>query len=230
MDVIKSHLKAASALNEIKKEVIGLLGNKSITEKKVLKFILRGYKKKGLKTEGKPAVIISFGKNTSSIHHFPKNIKLKNGPVMLDLWAKEKNGCFADFTFMLYKGKPDKEFMKYFAILVKARDKSLKFIKSCLSGKYLPTYFEIDSIARAHLAENRMGYAFQHRIGHSLGKKVHAGGKKEYYERLKLNVPYTLEPGIYFKGKYGIRIENDFWIDSKFRLHLENVQSKLIII
>jgi Xaa-Pro aminopeptidase len=79
------------------------------------------------------------------------------------------------------------------------------------------------------LAEKRLGYAFQHRIGHGLGKKVHDGTKKEYYERIKLNKPYTIEPGIYLK-EFGIRLENDFWIDEKFKMHTTEIQNKLILI
>jgi Xaa-Pro aminopeptidase len=146
---------------------------------------------------------------------------------MLDMWAKHKNGCFADLTWIVYKGKADKEFLKCFALLVNSRNKAIQFLKSCLKDKYLPTYFEVDAVARAYLAEKRLGYAFRHRIGHRLGNKVHASSRKEYYERLKLNTPYTIEPGIYLKD-FGIRLENDFWIDSKFKMHTKNVQNKLI--
>jgi Xaa-Pro aminopeptidase len=224
--MLDKHRKAAAELNEIKDLVIEKL-KENASEKQAADFILKEYKKMGLKSSDRPPVIVAFGKSTSDVHHFPKNIGIKKGPIMLDMWAKHKNGCFADLTWMFYKGKADKNFLKDFTLLVKARNKAIQFLNRCLRDKYLPAYFEVDSIARAYLAEHRLGYAFKHRIGHKLGKKVHAGSKKEYYERLKLNMPYTLEPGIYMEN-WGIRLENDFWIDSKFKLHTKNVQNRLI--
>jgi len=226
--MLNKHRKAAAELNEIRNLVLKKL-KEDLTEKQLSLFILNEYKKRGLKPSGKPKVIVSFGKNTAEIHHFPKNIRINKGPIMLDMWAKHKNGWFADLTWMIYKGKADKEFLRCFDLLVKARNKAIQFLKSCLKDKYLPTYFEVDAISRAYLAEHRLGYAFKHRIGHKLGKKVHAGSRKEYYERLKTGQPYTIEPGIYLKD-FGIRLENDFWIDSKFKMHIKNVQNKLISI
>ena len=225
--MLDKHRKAAEELNEIKDLLLQKLKSK-ITEKQAANFILEEYKKRGLKPSDRPPVIVAAGKSTADIHHFPKNIQI-NGPIMIDMWAKHKNGCFADLTWMIYKGKVDKEFMKDFTLLVNSRNKAIQFLNSCLKDGYLPTYFEVDAVSRAYLAEHRLGYAFRHRIGHKLGTKVHAGNRKEYYERLKLNTPYTIEPGIYLKN-WGIRLENDFWIDSKFKIHLKNVQNKLISI
>ena len=225
---IKSHILAAKELNEVKNLAINLI-KEGRTERQIVEFIIKEYNKRGLKTMAKPKAIVSFAKNTSEIHHFPKSHKIKHGPIMLDIWAKQPNGCFADLTWMFYKGKPDKKFIFCFNEIVKARNKALNFLKNCLKDKYLPTMFEIDAISRAYLAEKRLGYAFRHRIGHMLGKKVHAGGRKEYYERLKLNTPYTIEPGIYMEN-FGVRLENDFWIDEKLRIHMTKIQNKLIII
>jgi len=227
--LIKKHIKSVKELNEIEKLCLQKLKEKT-TEKEISSFILKEYQKRGLKTENIPRVIVSFGKSTAEIHHFPKSFGLKEGPIMLDLWAKQKGGCYADLTWMFYKGNPDKKFIYCFNELIKSRNSAMNFIKRCLKDKYLPTMFEIDSIARAYLAEKHLGYAFQHRIGHSLGGKVHDGGKKEYSNRVQVGKPYALEPGIYFKGKFGIRLENDFWIDSNLKLHVTKLQNKLILI
>jgi len=224
--MIKEHIKAVNALNEIKCDVINLI-KENKTEKQIVNYILNEYKRRKLKTKDKP--IVSFGKNTSEMHHSSKNQKIKNGPIMLDIWAKSGD-CFADLTWMFYKGKPDEKFIYCFNELVKARNKAIIFIKNCLKERYLPTMVEIDSISRSYLAEKKLGFAFLHRVGHALGKKVHADNKKGYYKRLMINRPYTLEPGIYFENKFGIRLENDFWIDGDFKLHTTEIQSRLIII
>ena len=230
---LDKHAEAVNTLNSIKDRVLETLKEKRCSEKQISDIIFKEYRKNKLKTKGKPKVIVSFGKNTSEIHHFPKSNKLKEGPIMLDLWAKLEKGHFADLTWMVYRGNPSKEFMKTFKAVVKARNKALKFIKKSIKKRYLPTFFEIDAIARAYLAKKRLGYAFKHKIGHPLGMKdVHGDGNenaksKEYYNQLKLGQPYTLEPGLYFKN-FGIRLENDFCIDKNFRLHTTLIQNKLI--
>ena len=230
---LDKHAEAVNTLNSIKDRVLETLKEKRCSEKQISDIIFKEYRKNKLKTKGKPKVIVSFGKNTAEVHHFPKAVTLQEGPIMLDLWAKLDKGHFADLTWMAYKGNPSKEFVKMFREVVKARDKALKFIKKSIKNRYLPTFFEIDAIARAYLAKKRSGYAFKHKIGHPLGlKDVHGDGNvkaksKEYYNQIRLEQPYTLEPGLYFKH-FGIRLENDFCIDQKFRLHTTLVQNKLI--
>lgn len=230
MNKIKKYLESVALLNEIKGEIIKFLRSEGYTERTVHNFILNKYKKrKMIPPKEKPSAVVAFEKNTTDIHHIPRKNKIKTGPILIDVFAKLKNGCFADFTWMAYKGKPDKEFLKYFKIFVDGRNKGIKFIKRCLKKKYLPTLFEIDASVRSYFSKKYVGYAFKHRVGHALGKKVHDGGKMEYYEKLRINKPYAFEPGLYFKGKFGIRLENDFYIDKKFELHATKPQNKIII-
>lgn len=230
---LSKHLEAVRQLNEIRDLVIKKIKD-GCSERHIASFILREYKKRKMKTEKIP--IISFGKNTSEIHHAPKDTKIKEGPIMLDIWAKLDSGNYADLTWMLYKGKPNHEFIKMFGKIVESRNKAIKFLMWCLKKRYLPTMFEIDAISRSYLGKNLIGYLFKHAIGHPLGiKEVHGDSLnkekgKEYYQQLKINQPYTIEPGIYFDKKYGIRLENDFWIDSHFNLHMTTPQNKLILI
>lgn len=226
MASIESHVRAVKELEDIRNKALELI-RQNKTEKQVAEAILKEYKARKLKTKDRP--IVSFGKSTCEMHHKPGNNRLKKGPIMMDIWAKQPGGCYADLTFMFYKGNPDKKFIYCFNELINSRNKALEFLKKCLKEKYLPTMVEIDSISRSYLAEKRLGYSFLHRVGHALGAKVHADNKKGYYARLKINHAYTLEPGIYLK-EFGIRLENDFWIDEKFRLHTTEIQNKLIIL
>jgi len=234
MNKIESYLKTSEEMIEIRDKAIKIIKEtKGISEKEVAEFILNEYKKKGLippKDKKEPKVIVAFGKNTSEVHHFPDKTKLKEGPIMMDIFAKHKNGCFVDLTFMLYKGKIKREFKEKFDLFIKARDEGLKFIERCMKKKYFPTLFEIDAVVRGYFSLRYVGNKFNHGIGHSMGKNVHDGDKIEYYEKIRINRPYAFEPGLYFKNKFGIRLENNFFIDKKLKIHFSGLQKKIIMI
>ena len=232
MKKIESYLKTSEEMIEIKDKAVKILREKkSISEKEVAEFILEEYKKKGLippKDKKDPEVIVAFGKNTSEVHHFPDKTILMEGPIMIDIFAKHKNGCFVDFTFMFYKGKINKEFKEKFDLFIKARDEGLRFIEKCMKKKYFPTLMEIDAVVRGYFSLRYVGNKFNHGIGHSMGKNVHDGDKIEYYEKIRINRPYAFEPGLYFKNKFGIRLENDFFIDKNLKVNISGLQKNII--
>ena len=76
---------------------------------------------------------------------------------------------------------------------------------------------EVDKAARSVLERAGMGKYFIHRTGHGLGLEVHEapyiveGGK----EKLAPNMCFTVEPGVYIRGKLGVRIEDDVLMAGK---------------
>ena len=94
MNKIKEHLKAVKALDEIKDKIILLLKDNKVSEEQIAKFIFKEYRKRKMQAPpDKPRMIVSFSKNTADIHHSSKKNKLKQGPIMIDIFAKFKNGC-----------------------------------------------------------------------------------------------------------------------------------------
>ncbi|MFH1401781.1 MAG: M24 family metallopeptidase [Parcubacteria group bacterium] len=210
-----------------------------ITEYDVNKFILSEYKRQKLITEGHYSVqIVAVNGNAAIPHYFPKRGKSaiigENCLVLMDIWArlKKKNSPFADITWMGYTGK--KVPSQINATLKKvfdARDFCVTFIKKELKQKKMPKTIEVDTAVRKYFGKEEK--YFIHGTGHSLGiRQCHGKAfrfSKKSNSRMKTEIPFTIEPGLYFKYKFGIRSEINCWIGKDFKLEITTkVQKELI--
>ena len=93
-----------------------------------------------------------------------------------------------------------------------------RFRTRAATGK-LPAGFEVDDVARGVITKAGYGEKFIHRTGHSIDLEVHGNGTHmdnfETHDERRL-VPHTcfsIEPGIYLAGDFGIRSEIDVYLD-----------------
>ncbi len=143
--------------------------------------------------------IIASANNGANPHYSACNGKLKRGFLMIDFGAKV-NGYCADMTRTFFLGKPTKE-------EIEAYNKVLMVQTICiqLCKKNEPIDM-IDTYARKHL-----GNAYVHSLGHGIGIDVHEEPRISFRNKNKLQNGncFTIEPGVYYPGKFGIRIEDD---------------------
>ena len=236
---IEQHKKAAELLFKIVGEFAEYIkNNPGATEYEAKLFVKRLFRKYKLKSD-KNNPIVAFSKNTAFVHHFAeeKSQKLKSESLILfDLWGRinEKGAPYADITWMLYYGKNiPSEYQMAFSKVIKARDEAIKFINKHLKNKNIPTGKEIDKHVRVFLHKHGLADKFLHSTGHSLGFTYAHGNRTRISPRgkqkLPVNVGYTIEPGVYFKNKFGVRSEIDFYIDSNYNLKTTSVIQKKII-
>jgi len=124
-------------------------------------------------------------------------------------------------TRTIYIGKPSKKEIKYYNLVLNAQ-------LTCIGYSYPGiSCNDLDAIARSAL----QGKHFIHGLGHGVGKKVHQNPKISPNSRdyLKKGIVITIEPGIYFKNKLGIRIEDTIYIGNK-PIILTKSTKKLILI
>jgi Xaa-Pro aminopeptidase len=218
LDCIK---KACSITDNVLKKVIdGLRKNKFKTELDIYNFLKKQTYTNNCRLSFKPVVAI--GKNAAEIHHRANKTKLKKGFLVLDFGVKY-NGCCADCTRTVYLGKPSKEERKLYELVLMAEETALMYVKP---GEYAAN---IDLIARAVLWDYFKN--FVHGTGHGIGKRIHQAPslKPRSFSILKENQALTIEPGLYFKGKLGIRIEDTVIVKNK-PIILTKISKKLIII
>ncbi len=190
-------------------------------ELEVLSFLKKETKKYKCKLAFKP--IVAFGSNAAVIHHKPNRRKLKKSFLLIDFGVKYKGYC-SDITRTIYLGKPKKREIKLYNLVLKAQLKAINKLKPGIKCN------EIYFIATNYLGSYKK--YFLHRLGHGVGKKVHQSlslGKKNN-RRLKENTTLTIEPGIYFKKKFGIRIEDTILLKKNKVKILTKVPKKLIIV
>lgn len=238
---IKNHKEVAEVLEKIVREAFLFIAKeKNVTEKSVQKFILAKFRKHGLKScLGLP--IVAFNEHSALPHYAigkrPAVLK-PNTLIMIDIWArsKKKNCPYADITWMGYYGKTlPAKIQRAFDTVLKARDTAIRFVKSSLRKGRLPEGRVVNEKANAIIRKAGYGAYILHSTGHSIGFRSPHGADKNINrkgdEPLKVNLGYTIEPGIYISSKFGIRSEIDFYIDKKMKLHITSgLQKKMVFI
>lgn len=149
--------------------------------------------------------IIASGANSASPHHKTGLDSIKeNQPLLMDLggiW----NGFCSDMSRTIFLGnQPDELFMKVYEIVLGAQKKGIEAVGPNVSAE------SIDAIVREEITRNGYGDYFIHRTGHGIGMEVHetpyiVAGNDGI---LKPGMLFSIEPGIYLPGKFGVRIED----------------------
>lgn len=190
------------------------------TELDVKKFIKNKAKEYGCKLAFKPVVAI--GRNAAEVHHKANKTRLKKGFLVIDLGVKYKGYC-SDMTRTIYIGNPSKKERKLYNLVLEAQ---LTAFNYTYPGVYAA---DIDLIARAVLQDDYKH--FIHGTGHGVGRKIHQAPslKPRGRFRLKPNTVITIEPGLYFKKKLGIRIEDSILMKDN-PIQLTKTTKKLIMI
>lgn len=211
--------KVGGLINTIFLEIRNRLNkNGECTEYEISKFILSEFKNAGLTTPDIP--LVATMPNNANPHYFPndnRNSKiLENQLVMIDIWAREDkaNSIFHDITWMGYTGKEiPAKISEIFQIVATARDKALEYVKTTWEQSENIKGCDIDDIARNYIDDSGYGEFIKHRTGHSLFTSMHANGAHldnvETHDNrtLHLGSLFTIEPGIYIDGEFGIRSE-----------------------
>ncbi|MFT4297719.1 MAG: M24 family metallopeptidase [Candidatus Woesearchaeota archaeon] len=194
-----------------------LKSGKLATEIQAAIYIKKKVIEKGLECAFEP--IVASGKNTSMPHHIPSKQKL-NGFVMVDFGVKFQGYC-SDITRMLYLGNPTSEEISDYNMVLELYSKAFSSLKSGVKLN-IP-----DRVVR-----DRLGKAFSHSLGHGIGVEVHElpSLSPKSKESLKEGMVFTLEPGYYIKGKYGIRIEDTIAFFNGKLVSLTSSSKKLIIL
>ena len=156
-------------------------------------------------------IIVASGPNSSQPHHLSGERKLrKNEPVLID-FGVDYQGYKSDLTRVLFLGKLNILERKVYDIVLKAQEKAIKRITP---GAEMA---EIDRVARGYIAKKGYAKYFTHNLGHGFGLEIHESPRISGNEAsaLKPGMTFTIEPGIYLPGKFGIRIEDMILVTRK---------------
>ena len=198
-----ARMKEASRIND---EVILLARDyvrEGMTEKQVARFITEKYLELGAQGNSFDP-IVSFGATAADPHHGPDDTVLKEGDVILIDMGCIKDGYCSDMTrTFIYKKASDKLLFIH-DLVRRANEEAEKFIKP---GVRL---CDIDAVARNIISDAGYGQYFTHRLGHFIGQAVHEKGdvSASYTNEVKPGMIFSIEPGVYLPGEFGVRIED----------------------
>ncbi|WP_281951317.1 M24 family metallopeptidase [Nitrosophilus kaiyonis] len=221
----KRAIKSEDEIEKIKKSV--LLNKKAFEEFSIfLKKEGEGKTEKRLHFEA-ISILSSFGErdlsfdpifaineNAAKPHAIPSNKILKKGDLILfDAGVKYKRYCSDRTRTSLYDNDINFEYsqkfknpkiQKAYDLVLKAHDEAIKKARSGMRAK------EIDKIAREIIDSSEFKGYFVHSLGHGVGLDIHEmpfiSSKSDTI--IEDSMVFTIEPGIYIPGEFGIRIED----------------------
>jgi len=206
---LASHQRAAKICTQIMEQALSFIAERigAVRERDVVEYILSRFREEELTTSDPPMAAIEA--NTANPHYTAGSAVIHRKKfVMIDLWAKWD--IFADITWMAYTGsKIPSDIQAACEAVLDARKAAVASIKPNIQGS-IP-----DSKARETLVAAGYEAAILHRTGHNIDATVHGkGANLDAYEMpesrlLMPNLVVSVEPGVYFPNRFGVRSEID---------------------
>jgi Xaa-Pro aminopeptidase len=148
--------------------------------------------------------IVASGPNGASPHHEPGDRVIASGDVVLCDFGGSRRGYCSDITRMFVVGEPESEVRDTYAVLVEAQERA---VQAATVGTPCE---QVDATARGLIADAGFGDRFIHRTGHGIGVEAHEDPYLVAGNRLPLapGHAFSIEPGIYLPGRFGLRLED----------------------
>ena len=224
------HVEASDKMHRIIQDTFAEIARRiraaePTTEWDIAQFMLRRYKEEGMEQE---PMIVAVNANTANPHYMPtkeKNSPIKRGDfVLIDAATKlnKPDAVATDQTWTGYVGESvPEEYSCIFNIVREARDSAVDFVrKNIRAGKPIRGA-EVDDVSRGVITRAGFGEQFTHRTGHSIGEETHGNGvniddfETRDSRRIIPGVCFSIEPGIYLEGKFGVRSEINVYVSDK---------------
>ena len=193
--------EAARLTDEAWEEFISAGQLSGLTERQALRRLSELTEQRGLRNMWG---ICASGPAAASPHHATGDRTIEAGDAVIFDWGGTIDGYFSDVTRTVHVGEPGDEFRKVYDLVRQANQATLEAVRPGVRCE------ELDRTARSMFADAGYGEAFLHRVGHGLGLEVH----EEPYLVAGNDLPlaagmvFSDEPGLYFEGRFGVRIED----------------------
>jgi Xaa-Pro dipeptidase len=228
---LETHLYAAKHMREIVDEIVKevrrrVVDNVSVNEVEIQDFILKQYEARDL-TAGHPP-IVAINAHSADPHYAPNladNLPMKEGDFLLvDMWSKRQapHAVYDDITWTFFIGpRVPSEHEKIFDVVRAGRDAAIKTAQERYPKDAVLYGWQVDDAARQSIAKAGYGEYFLHRTGHSIHEEVHGNGanidnlETQDNRRLMAGTCFSIEPGVYLKGIFGVRSEIDMYLSEK---------------
>jgi Xaa-Pro aminopeptidase len=246
-DQLESHLAAADVLDKTAEKAwqfiaSALKNEKFITEYDVQQMMLQEIEKNGCVTSSPPFCCVNA--HSADPHYAPQkenSSPIKKGDfILIDLWCKKKGprSTFADITRVgVAASAPTERQNEIFQIVRSAQKAATEYVQNKVAAGEIVKGFEVDLVCRKVIADAGYGKYFTHRTGHNIhtqdhGPGAHIDSLETLDERpLIPRTCFSIEPGIYLPGAFGVRLEYDVYITEKRTIQITGgVQNALKVL
>ncbi|HSU94735.1 MAG TPA: Xaa-Pro peptidase family protein [Gemmatimonadaceae bacterium] len=214
--------------------------NDPITEYELQQWIVKRFGDAGLEFEHDP--IVAVNEHAANPHYEPSKDDprpIRRGDLLLiDLWAREPEGIYADQTWMGSIGEPTPRMVEVWTAVRDARDAAIALLREKIPTGATLRGAEVDDAARNVLTARGFGEQFVHRTGHSIdSRQLHGSGphidnfESREVRELIPGLGFSIEPGAYLSGELGVRAEvNAFIAPGEVIITPEDYQHDLIVV
>lgn len=148
---------------------------------------------------------VQAGENSAIPHHERSARKIRRGDVVVIDVSLTYNNYFGDLTRVFVLGPVDSKLRENYSVVKKTVEEAFSNVKPGRKASF------IDDVARNYLSKHGLASFFVHRLGHGLGVEVH---EPPYLSPTSNDIladgnVFTIEPGLYFPGRYGLRLERN---------------------
>jgi Xaa-Pro aminopeptidase len=170
--------------------------------------------------------IVAAGENAASPHHDPGARRIAEGDVVLCDFGGTMHGYCSDITRMFVVGEPAGEVRDAYAVLVEAQEAGVQAAQVGVACE------AVDSAAREVIAAAGLGERFVHRTGHGIGMEAHEDPYVVAGNRAALEPghAFSIEPGIYLPGRFGLRLEDIVVASGDGPLRLNEAARDLVVV
>ena len=170
--------------------------------------------------------IVAAGENAASPHHHPGSRVIKQDEIVLCDFGGTMNGYCSDITRCVHIGEPPPDVARAWSDLQRAQEAGV------MAGQVGATCESVDTASRQVLTDAGWGEFFIHRTGHGIGMEAH----EEPYMVSGNHLPiapghaFSVEPGIYVAGKWGMRLEDIVVATANGPLRMNSTPRELVIL
>ena len=230
-DRLASHQEVADLLYRFKdegfEEVSRRIRTDGVTDEYAIQqFLWERFQSAGMISDSPP--IVSVNAHSADPHFIATkedHAEMRPGDFLLfDMWARmdRPGSVYADITWTAFLGpEPAEKHRQVFDVVRGARDAAIGFVTDRHRAGDLPCGWEVDDAARDHIRKHGYEDRFLHRTGHSINYEVHGNGahidnlETRDERRILTRTCFSIEPGIYLDGDFGVRSECDVYVDEK---------------
>jgi Xaa-Pro aminopeptidase len=172
-------------------------------------------------------IIVGSGPNGADPHHECSDRELRRGDiVVVDIGGPYEPGYNSDSTRTYSLGAPNPDVAQRYSVLQRAQSSAVSAVRPGVTAE------QVDAVARGVLAEEGLAEVFVHRTGHGIGLSVH---EEPYIVAgndipLEVGMAFSVEPGIYFPGQWGARIEDILVVTDNGAISVNNRPHDLIVV
>jgi D-alanyl-D-alanine dipeptidase len=170
--------------------------------------------------------IVGSGPNSASPHHDPGERTIRPGDLVVLDFGGHASGYCSDITRTVVVGEPAVDQLEVHAVVAAAQQAGFDVV-----GPGVPAG-DVDRAARRVIEEAGFGASFPHRTGHGIGIEVH---EPPYIVEgsamaLEPGMTFSVEPGVYLAGRFGVRIEDIVAVTSDGGIRLNRAPRDLAVV